>query len=97
VTDDGRVGKVEAPLLENLHSAFKRAMTVKTSAVVPIKQSMIAAAGRRILSVSKTKFPGTGALRLCSLTDVDVVITTAGANKQTLKVCRDAGGEVIIA
>lgn len=63
----------------------------------PIKQSMIEAADRVVLVASATKFPGTGALRLCSLSDVDVLITTAGASGETLKLCREAGGEVIIA
>lgn len=63
----------------------------------PIKQSMIEAADSVVLMASAVKFPGTGALRLCSLTDVDVVITTPGANEQTLNICREAGGKVIIA
>ncbi len=63
----------------------------------PIKASMIDAADRVVLLASEAKFPGTGALRLCSLADVDVVITTAGANDQTLNICREAGGKVIVA
>lgn len=63
----------------------------------PIKQSMIDAADRVVLLASEEKFPGSGALRLCSLSDIDVVITTAGANFETLKLCREAGGEVIVA
>ncbi|SBN62407.1 transcriptional regulator, DeoR family [Curtobacterium sp. 9128] len=62
----------------------------------PIKQSMIAAAERVVLLASETKFPGTGALRLCSLTDVDTLITTTGAPDETLAHSRNAGGEVII-
>ncbi|GGL12663.1 DeoR family transcriptional regulator [Curtobacterium luteum] len=61
----------------------------------PIKQSMIAAAERVVLLASEAKFPGTGALRLCSLTDVDVLITTTGAPDDTLAHSRNAGGEVI--
>lgn len=61
----------------------------------PIKQSMIAAAERVVLLASEAKFPGSGALRLCSLTDVDVVITTTGAPDETLAHSRNAGGEVI--
>lgn len=63
----------------------------------PIKQSMIAAAGRVVLLASEAKFPGSGALRLCSLTDVDALVTTAGAPDDTLALCRNAGGEVTIA
>ncbi|RKR75269.1 DeoR/GlpR family DNA-binding transcription regulator [Frondihabitans australicus] len=63
----------------------------------PIKQSMIAAADRVVLLATEKKFPGTGALRLCSLAEVDVVITTPGAPDDTLALCRNAGGEVTIA
>jgi DeoR/GlpR family transcriptional regulator of sugar metabolism len=62
----------------------------------PIKQAMIASADQIVLLATETKFPGTGALRLCALSDVDYVVTTAGANPTTLELCRQAGGEVII-
>lgn len=63
----------------------------------PIKQAMIAAADRVAVVASETKFPGTGALRLCSLADVDYLVTTPGARPETLEKCREAGGEVILA
>jgi DeoR/GlpR family transcriptional regulator of sugar metabolism len=63
----------------------------------PIKQALIAAADRIVLLATAAKFPGTGALRLCALSDVDSVITTTGANPKTLELCRQAGGQVIIA
>lgn len=62
----------------------------------PIKQSMIAASDKVVLLASEAKFPGTGALRLCSLTDVDTLITTTGAPDETLALCRNAGGEVTV-
>lgn len=63
----------------------------------PIKQAMIDAADRVVLVASEAKFPGTGSLRLCSLSDVDVLVTTRGADPQTLELCRQAGGKVIAA
>ncbi|MBO4255618.1 DeoR/GlpR family DNA-binding transcription regulator [Streptomyces griseorubiginosus] len=63
----------------------------------PIKQAMIEAASRVVLVASETKFPGSGSLRLCSLSDVDVLITTGGADPRTLELCRQAGGKVIAA
>ena len=63
----------------------------------PIKEAMIACADRIVLLATEAKFPGTGALRLCTLSDVDTVVTTTGANPKTLDLCRHAGGEVIIA
>ncbi|WP_431278650.1 DeoR/GlpR family DNA-binding transcription regulator [Leifsonia poae] len=62
----------------------------------PIKQSMIAASDKVVLLASEAKFPGTGALRLCSLTDVDVLVTTSGAPEETIALCRNAGGEVFV-
>lgn len=62
----------------------------------PIKQAMIAASGKVVLLASETKFPGSGALRLCSLTQVDALITTSGAPEETLALCRNAGGEVTV-
>lgn len=62
----------------------------------PIKQSMIAAADSLVLLASGAKFPGNGALRLCELADVDVLITTADAPADTVELCRQAGGEVVV-
>lgn len=62
----------------------------------PIKRSMITAAERVVLLATEKKFPGTGALRLCALAEVDIVVTTAGAPDDTLELCRNAGGEVLI-
>ncbi len=61
----------------------------------PLKQAMLAAADRRVLVAPARKFPGTGSLRLCSLTDLDTLITTADADPGTLGAYRQAGGKVI--
>lgn len=63
----------------------------------PIKLGLIEAADRVALLAPEMKFPGTGAQRLTTLADVDVVVTTAGAPAETLDLCRNAGGEVIVA
>lgn len=62
----------------------------------PIKESMIGAADKVVLLASEAKFPGTGALRLCSLSDVDVLVTTGGAPPETTALCVDAGGDVLV-
>ncbi|GAA1900320.1 DeoR/GlpR family DNA-binding transcription regulator [Lapillicoccus jejuensis] len=62
----------------------------------PIKQSMIAASDKVVLLATGSKFPGTGALRICSLGDVDTLVTESGAPDDTLQRCRSAGGEVIL-
>jgi len=63
----------------------------------PIKQLMIGAAARVVLLATEAKFPGTGALRLCAVSDLDGLVTTAGADPDTLDLCRRSGGEVMIA
>ncbi len=61
----------------------------------PIKQAMLEAADRGVLVASGAKFPGTGSLRLCALTDIDTLITTASADASTVDAYRQAGGKVI--
>ncbi|MBL1117666.1 DeoR/GlpR transcriptional regulator [Streptomyces sp. 110] len=63
----------------------------------PLKQAMIETAGKVVLVAAETKFPGTGSLRVCSLSDLDVLITTSGADPNTLQLCREADGKVILA
>jgi DeoR/GlpR family transcriptional regulator of sugar metabolism len=63
----------------------------------PLKLAMFEAAERRVLFADEERFPGHGSFRVCDLADVDVVISTGGAHLPTLQLCRDAGGEVLIA
>lgn len=62
----------------------------------PIKQAMIEATDKVVLVASEAKFPGTGSLRLCSLSDVDILVTTRGADPATVELCRQAGGRVLV-
>ena len=63
----------------------------------PIKHAMIAASHRIVLLASELKFPGSGALRLCTLDEVDVLITTPGTPEEEIAQRREAGGKVIVA
>lgn len=63
----------------------------------PIKQALIAASERLVLLASEIKFPGTGAMKLCTLDEVDVVITTSGTPEEELAYSREAGRRVIVA
>ncbi len=63
----------------------------------PIKQSLIAASERVVLLASERKFPGSGAMRLCTLNDIDVLITTTGTSEEELEFSRGIGRKVIIA
>lgn len=62
----------------------------------PIKQAMIEAADKVVLVASEAKFPGSGSLRLCSLSDVDILVTTRRADPATVELCRQAGGKVMM-
>ncbi|GAA4213852.1 DeoR/GlpR family DNA-binding transcription regulator [Actinocatenispora rupis] len=63
----------------------------------PIKQAMMDAAGQVVLLAHEAKVPGTGSLRLCSLSDVDTLISTAGVDPAIVALCREAGGRVVLA
>jgi DeoR/GlpR family transcriptional regulator of sugar metabolism len=63
----------------------------------PIKLAMFEAAERRVLFADVERFPGHGSFRVCSVSDVEVLVTTEGAHEPTLQLCREAGGEVLIA
>lgn len=63
----------------------------------PIKHALIAASHQIVLLASEVKFPGSGALRLCSLDDVDVLITTSGTPEAEVTKRREAGRKVVVA
>lgn len=63
---------------------------------VPVKQALVDAADRVVLLATDRKFPGTGSFRVCSLSDVDVLVTNAGVHPATLAICRDAGRKVVL-
>lgn len=61
----------------------------------PVKHAMIEAAEQVVLLATERKFPGSGSLRVCSLSEVTTLVTTGGADAATVQLCRDAGGKVI--
>jgi DeoR/GlpR family transcriptional regulator of sugar metabolism len=65
-----------------------------TRVEVPVKRAMIRAADQVVLLADRQKFPGTGALRVCDMADIDVLVTNEGADEATLRVCRRQGVEV---
>lgn len=62
-----------------------------------LKRAIVRSANRVALAAPASKFPGSGSLRICQLTDVHDLITTAGADEVALDRCRQAGGNVIVA
>jgi len=64
---------------------------------VPVKRALIKAADRSVLLAGRHKFPGTGALRVCGIADLSVLVTNGGADAATLRTCGDLGVEVLTA
>lgn len=63
----------------------------------PIKRALISSAQKVVLLASEKKFPGTGGMQLCSLNDVDVVITTSIESQQIITNGHSSGRKVIVA
>ncbi|MGC7096100.1 DeoR/GlpR family DNA-binding transcription regulator [Amycolatopsis lurida] len=61
---------------------------------VPGKRAMLAAADQVVLLAEARKFPGAGLARVCGPEEIDVLVTNAGASRETLAVMREAGVEV---
>lgn len=59
------------------------------------KRAMVSAGQSVILLAPPKKFPGGGSLRICALSDVDVVISTDGISDEARELCELAGREVI--
>lgn len=64
---------------------------------VPIKKALIRASERIVLLATAAKFPGNGAMRLCSLDEVDTLVTTSDIPEADLDARRASGGKVILA
>lgn len=63
---------------------------------VPVKRAFIAAAREVVLVADGHKIPGSGTLRVCRVDQVDVLVTTAGADPAILDECRERGVEVVL-
>ncbi|WP_234442930.1 DeoR family transcriptional regulator [Streptomyces cellulosae] len=68
-----------------------------TTALIARRPRVRPVTHRVVLVASEAKSPGTGSLRLCSLSDIDVLITTGGADPRALQLSRQAGGQVLVA
>ena len=62
-----------------------------------IKRAMIRAADTIVLAAPASKFPGSGSLRVTTLPDVHVLVTTGDAPTATTDLVSQAGGRVIVA
>lgn len=67
-----------------------------TSVEVPTKRLLLDVGGRVVLLADHTKFPGQGSIRVCDLTAVSTLITTADEDHPTLQLARARGAEVLI-
>ncbi|WP_234709501.1 DeoR/GlpR family DNA-binding transcription regulator [Mycolicibacterium cosmeticum] len=92
------IGQLSADMMFLSCTGVRNGHVLDNMAVeAPIKQALIAASQRIVLLASELKFPGSGALRLCSLDEVDVLITTAGTPHDELAHRRETGRKVIVA
>ena len=66
-----------------------------TQVEVPVKRAMMSAAERTILLADRHKFPGTGALKVCHVADLDTVVTNEGVDKAALEPLTVHGVEVL--
>lgn len=66
-----------------------------TTVEVPVKRALMAAGDRRVLLADRHKFPGTGALKVCSLGDLDTVVTNNGVVAPALDSAAGHGVEVV--
>jgi DeoR/GlpR family transcriptional regulator of sugar metabolism len=66
-----------------------------TVAEVPARRAMIAASDKVVLLADKSKFPGTGMVKICGPEDLDALITNASEDDATCTALREAGVTVI--
>jgi len=62
-----------------------------------LKRAIVRSASRLVLVAHAGKFPGTGSLRICQLSDIHDLITSADADETALDRCRQAGCNVTVA
>jgi len=66
-----------------------------TVAEVPARRAMIAAGDKVALLADRSKFPGSGMVKICGPEDLDLLVTTASADDATCMALNDAGVRVI--
>jgi DeoR/GlpR family transcriptional regulator of sugar metabolism len=64
---------------------------------VPLKRAMLAAGDHVVLLTDADKFPGCGVARVCGAEELDMVVTSEGADESTLTAMRDADVAVVMA
>lgn len=68
-----------------------------TSVEVPTKRGLIEGTDRVVLLADHTKFPGQGSIRVCAMSAVSILVTTALTDPHVLGRIRSGGTEVLIA
>lgn len=62
---------------------------------VPARRAMIAVSDKVVLLADKSKFPGTGMVKVCGPEDLDVVVTNAPLGSEIRLTLEDAGVSVV--
>ncbi|MBU4465551.1 MAG: DeoR/GlpR family DNA-binding transcription regulator [Actinobacteria bacterium] len=71
-------------------------IVVELSQEASIKRRLFRAADRVVLTATSSKFPGRGSLRIGHLSEISVLLTTPGADADTLAHCAAGEGRVIV-
>ncbi|WP_461060893.1 DeoR/GlpR family DNA-binding transcription regulator [Streptomyces pseudoechinosporeus] len=66
-----------------------------TAGEVPARRAMIAAGEKVVLLADRSKFPGTGMVKICGPEDLDVVVTNASSDAATCTALEEAGVRVV--
>lgn len=101
------VGSLTEDALRQVHAAvaFVGASGIRpngsvvdnTPAEVPVKRSLIEVSSRSVLVADATKFPGTGALRVCDIDAFDTLVTNRETSRAALALARARNLEVLTA
>ncbi|MGW0712930.1 DeoR/GlpR family DNA-binding transcription regulator [Streptomyces sp. NPDC002643] len=66
-----------------------------TVAEVPARRAMIAAGDKVVLLADRSKFPGTGMVKICGPEELDMLVTGAPADEPTCSALGEAGVRVV--
>ncbi|MCV9994040.1 DeoR/GlpR family DNA-binding transcription regulator [Paeniglutamicibacter sp. ZC-3] len=68
-----------------------------TGIEVPVKHALLTTSSNIVLLADETKFPGVGLREVCTASRIGTLVTSKGADPQTLEAFRTSGSEVILA
>lgn len=76
---------------------LEHGITTSTIEEAKLTQTMMRSASKIIILADSSKFGQRGFGRICSLEDIDVIVTDAGVSEQAMAMAEEAGVDLIIA